>query len=73
LASAETTSRKESKMLKKLTDGKKALAFYVITLALMLAITLSPGASTEVAMLTPLVAVLLMMFVVTRDGYTRRD
>jgi len=58
-------------MLKKLTDGKKALAFYVITLALMLAITLSPGASTEVAMLTPLVAVLLMMFVVTRDGYTR--
>ena len=57
-------------MLNKLTDGKEALAFYSITLALVLAIALAPGASTEVAMLTPLAAVLLMLFVVTRDGYT---
>ncbi len=59
-------------MLKKLTDGGKAIAFYAITLALMLAVALMPGASTEVAMLTPLVAVAVMLFVVTRDGYTRK-
>jgi membrane protease YdiL (CAAX protease family) len=37
----------------------------------MVAVAMMPGASTEVAMLTPLVAVVLMLFVVTRDGYTR--
>ena len=58
-------------MLKKLTDRGEAIAFYAITLALMVAVALMPGASTEVAMLTPLVVVLLMLFVVTRDGYTR--
>ncbi len=58
-------------MLKKLTDRAEATAFYTITLALMVAVALMPGASTEVAMLTPLVVVILMLFVVTRDGYTR--
>ncbi len=58
-------------MSSKLTDRTKAFGFYATTLALMLAISLMPGASTEVAMLTPLVAVLIMMFIVTRDGYTR--
>ena len=58
-------------MVKKLTDRAEATAFYTITLALMVAVALMPGASTEVAMLTPLVVVLLMLFVVTRDGYTR--
>ncbi len=58
-------------MLKYRTDRDEAIAFYAITLALMVAVTLMPGASTEVAMLTPLVAVVLMLFVVTRDGYTR--
>ena len=58
-------------MMKKLTDRAEATAFYAITLALMVAVALMPGASTEVAMLTPLVVVLLMLFVVTRDGYTR--
>jgi membrane protease YdiL (CAAX protease family) len=58
-------------MLKKLTDGGEAVAFYALTLALVLAVALAPGASTEVAMLTPLAAVLLMLFVVTRDGYAR--
>ena len=58
-------------MLKKLSDRAEATAFYAITLALMVAVALMPGASTEVAMLTPLVVVLLMLFVVTRDGYTR--
>ncbi len=58
-------------MLKYRTDRDEAIAFYAITLALMVAVALMPGASTEVAMLTPLVAVVLMLFVVTRDGYTR--
>ncbi len=62
---------RRTKVLSKLTDGGKALVFYAVTLALMLAVALMPGASTEVAMLTPLVAVLVMLFVVTRDGYTR--
>lgn len=58
-------------MLKRLSDRGEAIAFYATTLALVLAVALAPGASTEVAMLTPLVAVVLMLFVVTRDGYTR--
>jgi membrane protease YdiL (CAAX protease family) len=58
-------------MLKKLSDRAEATAFYAVTLALMVAVALMPEASTEVAMLTPLVVVLLMLFVVTRDGYTR--
>ncbi len=58
-------------MLKKLTDRTKAILFYAITLALAMAVALMPEASTEVAMLTPLVAVLIMLFVVAHDGYTR--
>ena len=58
-------------MLKKVSDEGKALVFYAITLALVLAVALMPGASTEVAMFTPLVAVLIMLFLVTRNGYTR--
>ncbi len=58
-------------MLKKLTDGGKAFIFYAIALALVFAVALMPRASTEVGMLTPLVAVLIMLFFVTRDGYTR--
>ncbi len=60
-------------MLKKHSDGTQAFLFYAMAMALMVAMALSPGASTEVAMLTPLVAVLVMLFVVTRDGYTRDD
>jgi len=58
-------------VLKKVSDEGKALVFYAITLALVLAVALMPGASTEVAMFTPLVAVLIMLFLVTRNGYTR--
>jgi membrane protease YdiL (CAAX protease family) len=58
-------------VLKRLSDRGEAVAFYAVTLLLVLAIALMPGASTEVAMLTPLVAVVLMLFVITRDGYTR--
>lgn len=59
-------------MLKKLTDRSKALVFYAITLALVLVVALMPGASTEVGMLMPLVALVVMLFVITRDGYTRK-
>lgn len=58
-------------MLTKLTDGIKAFLFYAITLALVLAIAIMPGGSTEVAMSTPLAALAITMFIVTRDGYTR--
>ncbi len=58
-------------MLARLPETTKASLFYAITLALMLAVTLMPGASAAVAMLTPLAALLVMLFVVTRDGYTR--
>ena len=58
-------------MLKKLDDRSKALTFYAITLALVLAIALMPGASTEVGMLMPLGALVIMLFVITRDGYTK--
>jgi len=58
-------------MIRKLTDGTEALLFYAITLVLILIVALMPGASTGVAMFTPLVAVLLVLFVVTRDGYTK--
>jgi len=57
-------------MLGKLTDGGKAFVFYAITLVLILAVALAPWAGTEVAMFTPLAAILIVLFVVTRDGYT---
>jgi membrane protease YdiL (CAAX protease family) len=54
------------------SDGTKALLFYGLTLAMVFVVALLPEASTEVAMFTPLLAVLIVLFVVTRDGYTRK-
>jgi membrane protease YdiL (CAAX protease family) len=62
-------------MFRDLTDTTKALVFYAIALALavllaLLAPLIGPGAGF-VTMFTPLIAVLLMLLVVTRDGYSR--
>lgn len=58
-------------MVTRLTDTTKALLFYLITFGLALGAALLPGTTTGLYMFTPLVAVLLMLLVVTRDGYTR--
>ncbi len=58
-------------MFGKFADGGKALVFYAIALVLALAVALVPGATTFVYAFTPLAAVAVMMFVVTREGYTK--
>ncbi len=58
-------------MFGKLADGGKALVFYAIALVLALAVALIPGATTFVYAFTPLVAVAITMFIVTREGYTK--
>jgi len=62
-------------MFRYLSDRTKAIIFYTLALAFSAAVVpLAPvlGAGvTAVAMLTPLLAVLLMLLIVTRDGYTR--
>ncbi len=58
-------------MFTHLSDTAKAFIFYGIALALGLGAALLPGVSTSLYMFTPLVAMLLTMLVVTRDGYTR--
>jgi uncharacterized protein len=61
-------------MLTSLTDLTKAALFYTLALALALLATLLVRI-TEIAelsyMFTPMLAVLLMLFVVTRDGFSR--
>jgi len=62
-------------MFQNLTDRAKAVIFYALALSLGLAtLLLAPvfGALiTILYMFTPLLAVLLMLLVVTRDGYTK--
>ncbi|NTU83064.1 MAG: CPBP family intramembrane metalloprotease [Chloroflexales bacterium] len=62
-------------MFTQLTDGTKAALFYVLAFGLTLCVSLlAPllGAATMfLHMYTPTVATLLMLLVVTRDGYTR--
>ena len=48
-----------------------AAVFYLLAIGGMTACALT-GASTQVAMLTPTIATLLMLLVLTRDGWTRR-
>lgn len=62
-------------MFRNLTNIRKAVIFYVITITLTTAVAmLAPvigDAVLLVAMLAPVLAVLIMLLVVTRDGYTR--
>lgn len=59
-------------MFKDMKDSAKAAVFTGLVLALGLGTSLIPGISGFVYMLTPAFAVLLMMLVVTREGYTRK-
>src|SRR6266508_5034630 len=62
-------------MFRNLTDGAKAAIYYARALGLGFAtLTLAPVAGaliTVIYMFTPLLAVLLMLLLVTRDGYTK--
>ncbi len=58
-------------MLTHLTNTTKSIVFYAIALALALIAARQPGITPIVYMFTPLAATALMLFVVTRDGYTR--
>lgn len=56
-------------MLDDLPYRLRPWVYYALVLAMSIAVALAPGASTSVAMLTPLVAALLMLLVVTREGW----
>jgi membrane protease YdiL (CAAX protease family) len=62
-------------MFRNLTDSQKALIFYAITLTLAIAVAMMAGVLGDavlfLSMLTPIIAVLIMLLVVTPDGYTR--
>jgi membrane protease YdiL (CAAX protease family) len=58
-------------MFTHLTDTTKAIVFYALAFAMAVAIALLPDAPVHLYMATPLMAAALMLFIVTRDGYTR--
>lgn len=60
-------------MFTHLNDYTKAASYYSITLllALLIALFVTSNAAPIITMGTPLIAVLLMQFVVTRDGYSK--
>src|SRR4051794_28742355 len=62
-------------MFRNLTDSTKAAIYYALALSLGFAtLSLAPVAGaliTVIYMFTPLLAVLLMLLLVTRDGYTK--
>ena len=64
---------RESPVLTRLNDIQKALAFYAVAFGACMAVTLLAPFFGErnpvVAMFTPLVAVLLMLLVLTREDY----
>ncbi|TYP79359.1 type II CAAX endopeptidase family protein [Paenibacillus methanolicus] len=60
-------------MLTKLKDTRKAGLFTSISLLLGIAFASIPGISGFLYMMTPTLAALIMMLVVTRDGYSHKD
>ena len=62
-------------MVSNLTNQKKAIIFYAVTLTLAIGVALMAPLIGDtvriVSMLTPVAAVLIMLLVVTRDGYSR--
>jgi uncharacterized protein len=58
-------------MFTRLTNTTKSIVFFAIALALALIAARQPGITPIVYMFTPLAATALMLFVVTRDGYTK--
>ncbi|GFN33912.1 type II CAAX endopeptidase family protein [Paenibacillus xylaniclasticus] len=58
-------------MFRSLKDSSKVVLFTVIVILLAVLFSYIPGISVFVYMLTPTIAVLIMMLLVTRDGYTK--
>ena len=58
-------------MFRNLSNDLRPWLFYGLALAMSLGVSLLPGASTELAMLTPAVSVCLLLLVVTREGWQR--
>jgi membrane protease YdiL (CAAX protease family) len=58
-------------MFPTLTPIRSAVVFYLLAIGGVTACALT-GASTQVAMLTPAIAALLMLLVLTRDGWSRQ-
>ena len=58
-------------MFRNLSQDMRPWLFYGLALAMVAAVSLLPGASTELAMLTPAASLLLMLLVFTREGWQR--
>ncbi|MFC3749432.1 type II CAAX prenyl endopeptidase Rce1 family protein [Paenibacillus sp. GCM10012306] len=58
-------------MFTDLKDSTKAVVFTIMVLVLAVGFSLVPGMNGFLYMMTPAFSVLLMMLVVTRDGYSR--
>ena len=56
-------------MIRDVPERWRPWIFYGLAMAMLVAIAVAPGASTEAAMVTPLAATLLMLLVVTREGW----
>lgn len=57
-------------MLTNVADTARPWIFYALTLGMATAIATAPGATTAVTAFTPLVATVLMLLLVTREGWT---
>src|SRR5690606_36354557 len=58
-------------MFKTLSALAKALIYYGVTLVLAIVLLFVPNVDSGLYMMTPLVAVLVMLLLVTGDGYSR--
>lgn len=58
-------------MFRSMKDLQKAYAFTGIVIVLAVAFSLIPGINSLIYMMTPTIAALLMMLVVTKDGYSK--
>jgi membrane protease YdiL (CAAX protease family) len=58
-------------MFSSLKDSTKSIAYTVIVLLLAIGFSFIPNINTFAYMMTPTIAVLIMMLVVTRDGYRK--
>ena len=58
-------------MFRTLSPLRSATVFYLLAFAMVVAVALT-GGTTAAAMLTPAVATLLMLLLITRDGWTRQ-
>ncbi|MCG7409931.1 CPBP family intramembrane metalloprotease [Paenibacillus sp. ACRRX] len=58
-------------MFTQITDQMKAIIFTIVVLLLAVVFALLPNVNSLVYMLTPTLAALIMMFVFTRDGFSR--